>query len=244
MLITIVGESGSGKSAVKDELETLHNTKSIVTYTTRDKRPGETQDIDYHFISNDEFLNMIESNQFLEYESYSGNRLYGTSRQSIREAIDSTDIYVAVVTPGGMRAIKKEFDKMKMEGLHIGEKRNNCLFSVHITAPLGTRVKRYINRLGDKFDHDDMAEISQRVERDYGMFLNIERETDFEIDNPDSMSIKAIAETIYHAAKVFNKDKNTYNIIKEVGLINECCKAINSKEEKEEKEADDSSLGR
>ena len=59
MIIVLVGRTASGKSTVAKELE-KHGFERIITYTTREKRPNEVEDVDYHFIDNQKFLDMAE----------------------------------------------------------------------------------------------------------------------------------------------------------------------------------------
>lgn len=172
MIIALIGPSGSGKSVIAKELASNHNCKNVVSYTTRLPRLGEIPDEDYHFVSQMKFEKMKRDNEFVEYEEYTNNRFYGTSRDSVKEAANSNDIYIMVLTPNGYRKIQKEVK----DGIKL------C----YINAPLGVRVKRYIDRCDDtKFNFDDMNEINSRVNRDYGMFLGIEKEADFIITNKE-----------------------------------------------------------
>ena len=69
--------------------------------------------------------------------------------------------------------------------------------TVLVEANLGTRVKRYINRCGvDKFDFDDKNEITARVERDYGMFLGLEKEVDLVVHNNEGTNIEDLVNDI------------------------------------------------
>jgi guanylate kinase len=58
-----------------------------VSATTRKPRPGETQGVDYHFLSSDEFENRLQNGDFLEHAEYAGNR-YGTLRSELERAPD------------------------------------------------------------------------------------------------------------------------------------------------------------
>ena len=85
-LFVISGPSGAGKSVlIRRILDDLPAIRFSVSSTTRGPRPGETEGIDYHFISREQFQADIEAARFLEHAQYSGN-LYGTHRHEIEEA--------------------------------------------------------------------------------------------------------------------------------------------------------------
>ena len=176
MIICLLGASGSGKSTLEDEISTRYGYKKIVSYTTRRPRVGEILDIDYHFITNDKFEKMIQQGLFAEHDEYSQKRMYGTAKEDYQDGNK-----IVVLTPNGLRQLKKNCP-------------NEKIFTVLVEASLGTRVKRYIDRCGvDKFDFDDKNEIAARVERDYGMFLGLEREVDMVVDNSEGSDVRDIA---------------------------------------------------
>ena len=86
LVIVISGPSGSGKSTVIDALckadETLHLS---VSATTRKPRPGETDGVDYHFLTKAEFEESIQQDKFLEWAAY-GDNFYGTLKSEIVDA--------------------------------------------------------------------------------------------------------------------------------------------------------------
>lgn len=171
MLIAICGPSGAGKSMLETELKRM-GVKSVVNYTTRDRRPGERNTVDYNFISKQDYEDMLKENLFCVSEKYSGDRYYGTLKEDIVKLSESKDIYAITLTPNGIRAVDA-----------LIEDKNN-LIKVMVTASLGVRVKRYIDRKGDmEFNFDDMNEINARVNRDFGMFLNMEDYCDMVLDN-------------------------------------------------------------
>lgn len=176
MLIAICGPSGAGKTELSKSLNIHNGSKEVVSYTTRSPRIGEQNGVDYHFVSNETFNNMIQSNEFCEYEEYSQSRFYGTAKNDIISAAKSKNIYTTVVTPNGMRAIEDTLRDFNIP-------KSNYI-SVMVNASLGVRVKRYIDRIGsDNFNFDDMNEINARVNRDFGMFLNMEKHCDLVLDN-------------------------------------------------------------
>lgn len=169
MLVAICGPSGAGKTELQKELGRM-GFKEIVSYTTRAPRQGEINGVDYNFVSNEKFQEMINKDTFAEYEEYSQQRFYGTTLEDAQKAASSDEKYAIVLTPNGIRAFEK-----------VIEKKN--LLTVMVTASLGSRVKRYIDRCGENFSFDDMNEINARVNRDFGMFLNMERHVDLTFDN-------------------------------------------------------------
>ena len=184
MIIALIGASGSGKSVLEKELATHHGFEKIISYTTRDKRDNETDGKDYYFTNNSTFNDMLEEDIFAEYDEYPQGRLYGTLKTDY-----VGDNKVVVLTPNGFRQIKK-----------------NCpdkdIFTVLVQANLGTRVKRYIDRCGvDKFNYDDAGEIFERINRDFGMFLGLEREVDFVIYNNEGTEISDLVKLILNEIK-------------------------------------------
>ena len=179
MIIVLLGASGSGKSTLENEISNRFGYKKIVSYTTRRPRVGEVLDKDYHFINNEKFEKMINKGLFAEYDEYSQKRMYGTLKADYVEGDK-----VVVLTPNGYRQLKKNCP-------------NEGIFTVLVQANLGTRVKRYIDRCGvDKFDFDDKNEIAARVERDYGMFLGLEKEVDMVVDNSEGADIEILADEV------------------------------------------------
>jgi hypothetical protein len=73
----------------------------------------------------------------------------------------------------------------------------NNIFIIYVTANLGTRIKRYIDRCGvDKFNFDDKNEICSRVERDFGMFLGIQDQVDLTVENNEGTDIDELIQII------------------------------------------------
>ena len=185
MIICLIGASGSGKSTLEKIISERFGYQKIVSHTTRFPRVGEINGKDYHFVNNQQFEDMIRQGLFAEYDEYSQKRLYGTLKSDYEEGNK-----VVVLTPNGFRQLKKNCP-------------NEGVFSVLVEANLGTRVKRYIDRCGvDKFNFDDKNEIAARVERDYGMFLGLEREVDMVVDNSEGSDIETIADEVIIACNL------------------------------------------
>ena len=83
-LFVLSGPSGVGKSTILKEL--LARRKNIyfsVSATTRPPRPGEVDHVHYHFSTEEEFQQLIEDEELLEWAEYVGN-YYGTPARYVR----------------------------------------------------------------------------------------------------------------------------------------------------------------
>ena len=83
-MIVITGASATGKTETARVLSTLFNIKKVVTHTTRPMRKGETDGVDYHFVSKEEFLKLKDEDYFVETTTYNNN-YYGTSKKEISD---------------------------------------------------------------------------------------------------------------------------------------------------------------
>jgi len=89
LLVVISGPSGAGKDATVKRMEQLgYPFHFVVTATTRPKRPGEVDGVDYHFVSEKEFAEMLERGELLEhaivYDQYKG-----IPKKQVQEALES-----------------------------------------------------------------------------------------------------------------------------------------------------------
>ncbi len=108
LLIVISGPSGVGKDTIarlviESRAEAFY---FVVTATTRPPRPGEIDGQDYIFLSSDQFAEMIESNELLEY-AIVYNDYKGIPKQQIREALASGRDVIMRVDVQGAATIRK-----------------------------------------------------------------------------------------------------------------------------------------
>jgi guanylate kinase len=87
LLIVLSSPSGAGKSTIaRMLLESDKDVTMSVSATTRPKRPGETDDVDYHFVDDSEFDRMITAGEFVEWAYVFGYR-YGTPKAPVKAAL-------------------------------------------------------------------------------------------------------------------------------------------------------------
>ncbi len=96
-MILLIGASASGKTEVSKALRISYGIVKAITHTTRAPRKGEINDVDYHFVTEEEFLNMEKRDCFVETTFYNGHH-YGCSKAEI------ADDKCVIVDPNGMKA--------------------------------------------------------------------------------------------------------------------------------------------
>ncbi|MGZ8716331.1 MAG: guanylate kinase [Gaiellaceae bacterium] len=80
----MTGPSGAGKGTlIRELLRRVPEVEVTVSATTRDRRPGEEDGREYHFLSAAEFLDRIERGEFLEHVTYVSGQRYGTLRDEL-----------------------------------------------------------------------------------------------------------------------------------------------------------------
>ncbi len=101
VLFVVTGSSGTGKTTlVKAALERIPHLSFSVSATTRPARPGEQDGVDYHFLSQARYAELLEQGAFLEHATVYGNS-YGTLREPVERALAlGTSIVLDIDTQG------------------------------------------------------------------------------------------------------------------------------------------------
>lgn len=106
-LFIISAPSGAGKTTLCQKLrEIIPDLKFSVSYTTRQPRDGEINDVHYTFIDEDEFRSMAAEGEFIEWAEVHGN-FYGTSKKRIEDAINNGFDIMLDIDVKGARQIKE-----------------------------------------------------------------------------------------------------------------------------------------
>jgi guanylate kinase len=108
-LIIVAAPSGGGKtSLVKELVSSLDNIKVSISHTTRQMRPGEKEGEAYFFIKEQEFLEMIEANCFIEHATVFDHH-YGTSVAQINASLQAGLDVVLDIDWQGAQQVRKIF---------------------------------------------------------------------------------------------------------------------------------------
>lgn len=109
MLVVFSAPSGCGKDTVFKELCKRHdNIVESISATTRQPRKGEENGIDYFFVSDEDFRNMIDNNGLLEYAQYNGC-YYGTPVEGVKDAVKNGKICFLIIEVQGAQKVMNIF---------------------------------------------------------------------------------------------------------------------------------------
>lgn len=108
-LLVLSSPSGGGKTSIaKSLLQARDDLGYSVSATTRPRREGEREGVDYHFITRDEFVRRRDAGEFLESATY-GSHLYGTLRAEIEQLFRRGRHAVLDIEIEGARQIRASF---------------------------------------------------------------------------------------------------------------------------------------
>lgn len=147
-LIVLSGPSGVGKNTLMNRvIPRIPNLQYSVSATTRPPRPGEVDGVDYFFVSEEEFDQMIAEDEFLEWAEFVGNR-YGTPKSFVQEQIQQGRTVIMDVDIQGALQIKQKLDDAVL---------------VFLLPPTWEELRNRLNKRGK----DPMETIAKRLERSF-----------------------------------------------------------------------------
>ena len=185
-IIAISAPSGTGKtSIVKRIINEIPDLVFSVSATTRKKRENEKNGIDYYFISEKEFQEKIEKNEFVEWEKVY-DYYYGTFKSIIEDNISKGKSVIMEVDVKGALSIKKIYPKANL---------------IYVIPPSQDEL---IRRLKNRKTEND-TDLRKRLERAI-MELSIKDKFDYFVVNKDLE--KAISDTKSLINNILNKENN------------------------------------
>ncbi len=146
LLILISAPSGAGKTSLVNEIIDRDDLLiKSVSHTTRAKRPGEEESIDYFFTTESEFNQMVSNNDFIEHAEVFGN-FYGTSKNYVEENLDSGFDVILEIDWQGARQIQS----VKREAV-----------SIFIAPPTKQELENRLRKRGKDSDETISIRMSQ-----------------------------------------------------------------------------------
>jgi len=178
VLLVLSGPSGVGKTTLAHRLlEANSNLQRMVTCTTRAPREGEVDGQDYHFVTEEDFLNQIRAGGFLEHAEVYGNR-YGTLKSSVQEALAAgRDVLIVNDVQGALT-----LSAMARQDNALGKALQTLFIVVPGVSELRARLEE---RAADEADTiEDRLAIAEAEMQQQGQFDHVivssTREADFE----------------------------------------------------------------
>ena len=177
MLLILIGKTCSGKTTVVEELE-RNGFERVVTYTTREMRDGETPDVDYHFLTDEEFDKKVEDGSIdmgiRSYTMADGKKVrYGYGMN------DATAQYfpkVIILTPDVVEEVKRKLGK-----------NCKCCYLYANESTIGRRLEQR---------GDSREEAARRINADRKDFCDAVNVADFIIYNNGGLTLKEIVSHI------------------------------------------------
>ena len=164
--ITISAPSGSGKTTLCKALQLVEpEIEWSISYTTREKRSIEENGIDYFFISEEEFEDLIIQGHFVEWQNVHGF-YYGTSLSNLENAIENDKIMLIEMDVKGSMSIKKLYPDQT--------------FSIFIMPPSISQLRERLRSRGT----DSEKRINIRLDR-FQEEMEFRKNFDYVIINED-----------------------------------------------------------
>lgn len=109
ILFVLSGPSGVGKGTVRERLfQEAGDLRYSISMTTRDKRAGEVDGVDYFYKTKEEFEILIKQNKLLEHAQYVNN-YYGTPKDYVEERLaQGQDVFLEIEVQGALQ-VQKNF---------------------------------------------------------------------------------------------------------------------------------------
>lgn len=177
----ISGAAGSGKDSVIDGLQSILPIERIITSTTREKRPFESEGHPYYFLSREEFERRVAAGEFVEHSTNENGGLYGVTRSELERIAKKDRIAIWRVEWKGVIAIKKLYPDIP---------------ALYISAPLDVLETRLRSR-----DHGkDESYFKERMAytREWLNHLDI---YDYQVENEEGK----LEQTIEQVANIIKK---------------------------------------
>lgn len=181
-LYIISAPSGAGKTSLVSALvSSSSEISACISHTTRPKRPGEHNGVDYYFVDKDEFDRILEEDGFLEHALVFDN-YYGTSIEALEVELNTgRDVVLEIDWQGARQVRKKFYDSL----------------SIFIVPPSHDELEQRLKRRGE----DDEETVNRRM-RDAVAEISHYNEYDYLIINDDFRTALADIQAIFRTNRL------------------------------------------
>jgi guanylate kinase len=118
-VVVLMGPSGSGKGTLLSFLrETYPDFLFAVSATTRAKRPGEQDGVNYHYLSLEQFKQAKQNGELLEWAQFAGN-YYGTLRSEVTNALANNKVIVLEIEVQGVEQLQQQLPADMLRVIYV-----------------------------------------------------------------------------------------------------------------------------
>ena len=151
IIVILSSPSGAGKTSLVKEITSKNNFYISVSHTTRKPRSNEIDGIDYYFVEEEKFKELISKNKFLEYAEVFNN-YYGSSKDVVIQKLDKGQNVIFDIDWQGTEQIKQK-------------KLNYKIITIFILPPSRKELfNRLLNR--DQNDEKNAMERMKQFDKD------------------------------------------------------------------------------
>ncbi len=169
-MVVLAGASASGKTEVAKLLAAKYGISKVITTTTRPKRVGEINGVDYYFVTKEEFDKMIANDEFVEYTVFNDN-YYGSTKSGISVG------KCVVIDPKGLKSYQALNDP--------------SIITFFLQTDENTRFERMMSR-GDNKDDAQKRILHDRIAFDPAQVVKV----DFVV-NSQTQNVEEVTKEIY-----------------------------------------------
>ena len=114
LLLVLSGPSGVGKTSLARQVLAHVEGLFSVSVTTRPQSPQETHGVVYHFVDDETFMTMVQSNELLEHAEVFGRHRYGTPRAPVESEIEAGRVVILDIDVQGAQQIRASLPQALM----------------------------------------------------------------------------------------------------------------------------------
>ena len=185
VIFVMIGPGGAGKNAImKAVISESVIIRQLATATTRPMRSDERQGREHLFVSEQQFQDMIEAAQLLEYQEVTPGKFYGIPRQTVVEVVSAGTIRIADIEVLGAKTLANAFPESVVQ--------------IFVTVPgvdISTQLAVLERRMRQRADQN--TDIEHRLQRAESLELPYQCHCDYVVVNDDlSHAIEVTKEII------------------------------------------------